>query len=875
LLRIELPDWRFGPAAPASPDLPAVIVHAFLNGALTARVPGNVHDDLLAHGLISDPYLGVAEQTVQWVGRQDWVYSTRLPEAPAGFERVDLVADGLDTFAAVEVGPREIGRTRDQHRSHRFDVTPYVRRRQPVADAAGPAPAPPPGPSLTITFESAHTAAERVRAQVGDLPGAYDEPYQYVRKMASNFGWDWGPTVVTAGVWRDIRLEAWSTARIESVRPHVSLDSAVGDTGEARVDVGVERTASDVEVTLELVLLDPDGQTVARGLTPVTDDHASLTLRPGAVRRWWPHGMGEQPLYRLEVTLRGPEGVLDETTRTLGFRHVALRTVEDSVGEAFGLEVAGRPVFARGYNWIPDDLLVTRVTADRYRERLKEAVESGANLVRVWGGGLFEQDPFYDACDELGLMVWQDCPFACAAYPETDEIAAEVEAETRDNVTRLMSHPSLVLWNGNNENFMAHDEWGWPETLAGRGWGERYYFDILPRVIGELDPGRPYWPGSPYSGAPGRRANDPAYGCHHSWTVWNQVGYSRYTADRPRFVAEFGWCGAPAWATLRDAIGEECLRPWDPVLMWHYKDPNANGQDKIRRSITDAFHEPSGFDEWHYATQVCQARAVGFGLDYWRGLWPHCQGAVVWQLNDCWPVISWAAVDAAGRRKPVWHAVRRSFLDRIATLEDGPDGPILRLVNQASEPWTAHPLVRRLDVNTGEERARWSRTVTAPPDQVVAVTLPQELAPGDGAPGELGRALGPDEFLCLDAEASSPDPATRRVMARPDRDLVLTPSRWRVAAVRLDGVTTAVRVTAETPVRDLLLQPDRLGATGDAPLVTLLPGESYEWHLTGFDAADPSLLAAPALLDAASVELGARRPPVNPSGVARGAPGER
>ncbi|MDR1077777.1 MAG: hypothetical protein LBL55_03805 [Propionibacteriaceae bacterium] len=605
------------------------------------------------------------------------------------------------------------------------------------------------------------------------------------------------------------------------------------------------------------VLLDPDGVERWRQRQTVIGDQARFQAELGAVRRWWPHDLGEQPLYRLTVELADDDGLLDSAVQQLGFRHIALDTTPDHPGQAFGLTVAGQPVFAKGFNWIPDDLLASRTTPADCRARLLDAKQAGANLIRVWGGGLFEQDGFYQACDQLGLMVWQDCLFACAAYPESDEFAAEIEAELRDNVVRLAPHPSLVLWNGGNETIWGQRDWGWDEVLEGRGWGGRYYYDLLPRVIGQLDGGRPYWPGSPYSGDPGRYPNDPDYGCNHSWEVWNQADYGAYANDRPRFMAEFGYCAPAAWATLEAAVGEDHLQPWDPTLMGHYK--AQDGEAKLRRAIESAFHPPADFAGWHYASQVQQARAVGFGLDYWRSLWPHCQGAVVWQLNDCWPAVSWSAVDSAGRRKPAWQAVRRSFAPRLALVLAAPDGGghVLHLVNNAATSWPACPVVARLGLD-GQTRARWCEAVTVPPGQVLSVPLPLDVAPAPG-PGELpGRGLASDEILLVEADAAALDPATRRILARPDRELKLCPAEYSLTTRRdPDGVR--LQLTAHSLVRDLLLQADRLGATADAGLVTLLPGETWECLIQGAgrDLA-PSDLAPPALLDAATVELAAR-----------------
>ncbi|MDR1078849.1 MAG: glycoside hydrolase family 2 protein, partial [Propionibacteriaceae bacterium] len=825
LSALPLQNWRFRPTGP--PDWPAAVTAAFAEGAaLAARVPGNVHDDLLAHGLIEDPYLGRNEIEAAWIGRQDWRYSAVLPvlpAQPAGRSRIDLVADGLDTVARLELDGHEVARTLDQHRSYRWDVTELARS----------------GAELTVDFESVYAAAARVEAALGTYPAAYDQPFQYVRKMASNFGWDWGPTVVTAGIWRDLRLELWDTARLAQVRPRAQLDSPTGQVGSVLVEVALERVpAADQPLRVAAVLLDPAGRTVARAERTTGLSQLQLTLEAGPVQRWWPHDLGGQPLYRVEVELSLGSRRLDAWSKRIGFRHVALVAEPDSIGRGFGFQVAGRPVFARGFNWIPEDLLVTRLTPEIYRDRLADAKAAGANLIRIWGGGLFESDAFYQACDELGLMVWQDCLFACAAYPESDDLAAQIEAETRDNIVRLMPHPSLVLWNGCNENIWGQQDWNWQPILGDRGWGARYYFDLLPRLVAELDPDRPYWPGSPYSGDRTVHPNHPDFGCHHSWVVWNETGYEDYAASVPRFVSEFGWCGPAAWSTLAQAVGPEHLDPSDPVLLWHYK--AENGPAKLRRGLSDSFHQPADFDTWHYLTSLQQARATQFGLDHWRSSWPRCQGALVWQLNDCWPVISWSAVDSAGRRKPVWYAIKQSFAPRLALLGSTQSGYQLKLVNNSEQTWSARPLVRRVG-SDGVERAVWSDLVQVPAGQVQVIDLPPGLVAGP----ESGSGLADDELLVVDAQADRIDPASRRVMAQPDCRLQLVAPAYRVEtepapADRSDrsgpagtadqagtadpvgsaGTASLVRVTASSLVRDLILQADRLGGRSEAGPVT-------------------------------------------------------
>jgi beta-mannosidase len=530
--------------------------------ALPATVPGCVHTDLLAAGIIPDPFLGRNETDVAWVGRRDWTYETTLTPIPGGHEQTDLVFDGLDTAAEIRLDGQLLGSVRNMHRSHRFDITGLSGR-------------------LSVNFRSAYGEAEAVRGRLGERPNAYPEPFQYIRKMACSFGWDWGPTLVTAGIWKRVRLEHWSTARIARVRPVVTVEQGVG-----RVELHVEVERSRVEAGLTL------GARIGGVRAEATVDGTSgvVRLEVPDVELWWPRGYGEQPLYDVELWL-SHEGLLDIWRRRIGFRTVELDRGADEHGSGFTFVVNGERLFARGVNWIPDDVLPSRITRERYRTRLTQAADAGVDLVRVWGGGIYESEDFYDACDELGLLVWQDFPFACAAYPEEQPLRGEVEAEARENVVRLMPHPSLVLWNGNNENLWGFKDWGWEQRLAGDSWGEGYYLGLLPRVVAELDPTRPYTPGSPWSGSWDHHPNDPAHGTHHSWEVWNREDYADYRLHVPRFVAEFGWQAPPAYATLRRALPDEELAPDSPGMLHHQKADDGNG--KLVRGLARHFPCPN------------------------------------------------------------------------------------------------------------------------------------------------------------------------------------------------------------------------------------------------------------------------------------------
>ncbi|MFI1705403.1 glycoside hydrolase family 2 protein [Streptomyces griseoruber] len=757
--------------------------------ALAASVPGCVHTDLLAAGVIPDPFVGRGEREVAWVGRREWTYERELPGVPSGHEQTDLVFDGLDTAAEILLDGRLLGSVRNMHRSYRFDVT----------GASG---------RLTVRFASAYAEAEAVRGRLGERPAAYAEPYQYLRKMACSFGWDWGPTLVTAGIWRPVRLERWSTARIARVRPLVTVEQGAGVV-ELRVEVERTRVEAGLTVTARV------GGAKAHARVEGTSAVVRLEV-PGA-RLWWPRGYGGQPLYDVELTLDQEGEALDSWRRRIGFRTVGLDRRPDAHGTGFTLVVNGERLFARGVNWIPDDAFPSRMTRERYRGRLRQAAGAGVDLVRVWGGGIYESEDFYDACDELGLLVWQDFPFACAAYPEEQPLRGEVEAEARENVVRLMPHPSLVLWNGNNENLWGFRDWGWEGRLAGDSWGEGYYLGVLPRVVAESDPTRPYTAGSPWSGSWAHHPNDPAHGTHHSWEVWNRRDYAEYRAEVPRFVAEFGWQAPPAYATLRRALPGEELAADSPGMLHRQKADDGDG--KLARGLARHFAAPEGdFDRWHYLTQVNQARAVAAGIEHWRSHWPVCAGTVVWQLNDCWPVTSWAAIDGDGREKPLYHELRRLYADRLLTLQARGEGLVSAAVNQSAEPWTGVLRLRRMTVD-GEVLGTADVQLAAGARAVGVARVPAELEP-----------VGAKEFLVADAEE-----LRALYFPLPDRDIPYPAPEFEVSVA-----PGSVTVTALTLVRDLLLQADRLGpdARADRGLVTLLPGERVTIGVTGWETPD-------------------------------------
>ncbi|MCL2595918.1 MAG: glycoside hydrolase family 2 protein, partial [Promicromonosporaceae bacterium] len=541
--------WRLTAVSGPVPDS----LKRALAGRIPATVPGEAHLDLLAAGLIADPFDGDNEAAQQWIGDTTWRYETTFEWIPAGEPaettrmRHDLLACGLDTVAAVELNGHLVGRTQNQHRSYRWDVRPYLREGTN---------------NLAVTFAAPVPEAKRRADTFGALPRVNHHEYNQLRKMACSFGWDWGIDVAGAGIWKPLGLDSWAGARIASVRPLVDVEGA---DGILRCHIEIERaTENDIPVTLTLTppQVGSTSSTTAplatSAIIPAGKNSTTIEVRVPNVALWWPRGHGAQSRYELTISL------LAATTwrGRIGFRTVTVDTTADEQGAPFNVIVNGKLIAIRGANWIPDHAFLTRITRERYARGISDAVAANMNLLRVWGGGSYELAEFYDLADEAGLLIWQDFPFACAAYPEDDDTAAEIEAEAREHIVRLSPHPSLIIWCGNNENTWGFVDWGWGGTLAGRGWGDRYYSDLLPSLLAELDPTRFYTPASPYSFGDYRHPNDFRYGLSHSWEPWNRLPYGEYRNISARFISEFGWQGPPAWATLISVVHDEPLNPF-------------------------------------------------------------------------------------------------------------------------------------------------------------------------------------------------------------------------------------------------------------------------------------------------------------------------
>ena len=805
--------------------------------SLPATVPGSIHTDLLAEGLIDDPYLDDNERLLSWIGACDWTYSTAFDWRDEGDDATELVFEGLDTVARVELNGTLIAETRNMHRTYRVDVRPFLREGDNT---------------LTVTFESPVRYADRESLDQGYRPHVNHHPYNSIRKMACNFGWDWGPDVATVGLWRPVTLQSWSGARIASVQPQVTMEGTTG-VATVRVELAYAPVSADGPASVSHAAAaaaadnaDADGAGCSVRVS-IGGVSGTARLAPGqtvaAVRveipdaeRWWPIGHGDHPLYDLDVRVDDAREHTDSWHGRIGFRTIRIDTEPDETGTPFTIIINDRPIFIKGANWIPDDAFVHRVDRARYEERILQAVDANINLLRVWGGGIYESDDFYDVCDERGMLSWQDFLFACAAYSEDEPMRSEVEAEVRDNVVRLRPHPSLVIWNGSNENIWGYEEWGWEHRLRDRSWGLGYYLDLLPRLVAELDPNRPYTPSSPFSPTDEHYPNDPAHGSVHLWDLWNRLDYPAYRSYEPRFVGEFGWQGPPTWSTMTRSISDSPLTPESPGMLVHQK--AQDGNVKLIDGLVAHLPLPDDIDDWHWAMSLNQAVAVQTGIEHFRALSPHCMGSIVWQLNDCWPVTSWAAIDGDGRPKPLAYSIRHAYSDRMVTVQPRADALVAVAVNDTDTEWVGDAIIRRLDF-AGTELAACTVRVELAARETVTVQVDAAVAEASDPAGELLEVrLGDRRAFWFYAEyrdSSLEAPALQT-------SVTASPNGYHVT------------VTADNLVRDIALLVDKIDSTArvDDQLVTLLPGESVTFAVVCAEPVEHSAFSAATVLRSAN-----------------------
>jgi beta-mannosidase len=731
-------------AEPTSRDLNSGWQFRFITGPETAKsqseiqqwhsakVPGSVQLDLLDNKLIPEPFYQDNEFRLQWIGESDWEYQTTfdLDAAALAHDHVDLVFDGLDTFAEVTLNDHSILTADNMFRRWRIDAKSNLH--------AGTN-------TLRIVFRSPITklipyvkSLPYVLPAISTINGGNEEGIAtapYTRKAPYNYGWDWGPRFVTEGIWRPVHLEMWDALRIENF--HVHQDSITKDLAKLTAQVEIE-SGQSTNATVVISHGELNGKPVNDGSVTVPLDpgtnHVSLPIRITNPKLWYPAGYGAQDRYEFRAEVRLGKAPAAHAELKTGLRSVELHREIDDVGKSFYFIVNGIPVFAKGADMIPYDSFPTRVTSETHRYILQSARDAHMNMVREWGGGLYEPDDFYDIADELGIMVWQEFMFGGDMIPGDPAFQNNVRAEAIDQVKRLRDHPSIVVWCGNNEVETGWLHWAdrqeFRDThdygVSQRVWQDYVvmFADILKSVVSDYGDPTPYTPSSPSAGFDFPPDND-RYGDMHFWAVWHALAPpTDYLKVRPRFMSEFGFQSFPEMRTIRTFAKPEDMDIRSTVMQAHQK--NHGGNERILTYMLREYREPKDFASFVYLSQVQQAEVIKLGAEHLRRSRPRTMGSLYWQLNDCWPVASWASIDYYGHWKALQYYARR-FYDDVLVSPYEHDGKVdIYVVSDKLQPQSGKIHAKLLDFSGNVLFEKSQDVQISPASSAIGLTLDEK-----------------------------------------------------------------------------------------------------------------------------------------------------
>jgi beta-mannosidase len=793
---------------------------------LPASVPGMVQTDLMAAKLLPDPYWRDNEAKIQWVGLADWQYRTRFNVDAATLARrhVDLVFHGLDTFADVSLNGHRLLAADNMFRRWRVPAKAWLH--------AG-------ANTLEVTL---HSPIARLQPwllkQPYALPGEFDSAFgdepegkqtaNYVRKAAYQYGWDWGPRIVTEGIWQGVRLESWNTLRLADF--HIAQPKVDADVARLQAQLRITSdVAGPAQVTLRWRAPDGGTQSLVREVAlKAGDNEVSLPFQIAHPERWWPVGYGKPNLYDFHVDVALHDEAVASADRETGLRSVELRRQKDPWGKSFAFVVNGVPIFAKGANVIPMDSFPNRVTTARIYAMLKSARDANMNMLRVWGGGYYLEDAFYAEADRLGLMVWQDFMFGGAIPPYDQAFRDNVRAEAVQQVDRLRDHPSIVVWVGNNEVETAWESWDTSLDFQARqgkaesarvGQGMRELFDrTLRGVVASQSPGVPYWPSTPSSDYDGK-ANVLDDGDYHYWNVWSgkALPASAYLDVTPRFQSEYGLQSFPALATLRSVLDPKDLSIDSPVLRTHQKFDKGKGNQRLLMYVERAYGKPKDFAALVYLSQVMQAEGIELAAEHLRASRPQSMGSMYWQLDDVWPGVTWSSIDYYGRWKALQYHAKRFYapLRVVAIRKDG--NTQVSLVSDRTVPLDAELRVRVLDM---DGRPLWQRT------QNVRVAALASTPAGDYTDAQLLHGADPRRTVAVFEWLEHGKPVSRHLLYFDDAKNLALPDPGLRAELSADG--RSLTVSAQHLAREVWV--DFGEADPDARLsdnaFDLLPGES-------------------------------------------------
>ncbi|WP_235988863.1 beta-mannosidase [Aquibacillus kalidii] len=614
---------------------------------MDATVPGSVMHDLLSLGLIEDPFYRDNEDQAYDIASKDYIFTRNFHVADEFLKEGNVVlrSEGIDTISEIIINGNTIAKTNNMHRTYEFEIKPYIFSGEN---------------ELVIKLYSPiqYIKERQVQNPLMGVDHAI-EGYPHLRKSHSMFGWDWGPKIPDLGIWRDISILAWSTGRIDDV--YINQDHS---NNQVKIEVNVQVQKRNLEnVQLQVKLTNPQGEVQINNI-PSTFGSETITFIVENPELWWPRGYGAQSLYTVEVkTLSNKDSVLDEKMYQIGLRTIEVKHELDQWGKSFEFIVNGHAIFMMGANYIPEDNLLARASESRTEKLIQDCVEANFNMIRVWGGGHYPDDYFYDLCDRYGVVVWQDFMYACSVYELTEDFEENVKQEAIDNIKRIRHHASLGIWCGNNEVEEAMEYWGWPKDPSERRDYIKLFEFILPDLVKQFDPETFYWSSSPSSGGGFGDPRNPDVGDVHYWEVWHgQKPFTDYRNFYFRFCSEFGFQSFPSLKTVKTFTEPEDRNIFSRVMEKHQKNDAANG--KILFYLSENFLYPKDFDSLLYTSQLLQAEAIKYGVEHWRRNRGRCMGSLYWQLNDCWPVASWSSIDYYGRWKAL-HYFTKKFYDPI------------------------------------------------------------------------------------------------------------------------------------------------------------------------------------------------------------------
>lgn len=683
---------------------------------LPATVPGGVHTDLLTAGKIPDPYVADNELDVLWVAKTDWDYQTvfTVGDNLLAEEAIYLVCDGLDTLAEVSINGKVAGNAENMFRRYRWDVKDFLKQGENQILIHFPSP---------VNYVTRLNSEKPLLGVSQAIPGG-----PYLRKAPCQWGWDWGPMLPPIGIWKDIRLEGYHSGRIAEthIRQNHTPEGVL-----ISVDFEIEKLNKD-QLRIDLIVTSPKGE-VFKTSEAVTATSGHLEVLITDPELWWPNGYGTQPLYDLEFTLQQGDWVLDHHTAKIGLRTVDVLRQADEWGESFTFVVNGVKLFAKGSNWIPAESFPTRLNHAWMDKLIRSAAESHQNMLRVWGGGFYEDEIFYDLCDQYGILVWQDMVFSCSIYPMEDSSFLEnVKEEIRQNVVRLRHRASLALWCGNNEMEMGWEFWGWQrgakEYQAGY---DQFFHHKLPQWVAKFDPDHLYWPSSPSSNTPFIDTNGQTVGDAHYWDVWHgRKPFTAYRNQYPRFMSEFGFQSLPPLDTIKTYADEKDWNMTSYIMEHHQRSGSGNGL--IISQMTDTFRMPKDFASLVYLSMVLQAEGIRYGVEHWRRNKHRVSGTLYWQLNDCWPVASWSSLDYYGRWKALHYAAKKFFAPVLLSIEEQGMHVDVHVTSDVNEAWSGsvHWKLVTLDGQTLDSGFDWVHL--EPLESRKVITKVFDLEPEEG-----------------------------------------------------------------------------------------------------------------------------------------------